>query len=134
VIWHLPRTPSSPPLNISDTWTKIVGYSAMWAAVSFCIAFVRLNRILQSDTKHVATKGRGLFGRQSSSSSVGNVPKSQDVTTSDISQMSDSTRLRAQPRKRSLDAAREGSRLSIFGNTLGGALGKARKPPPRYSA
>lgn len=88
-----------------------------------------------SDTKNVATKGRGLFGRQSSSSSTGNARKSPEVTTprSDISQLSDGARSRPQPRKRSLDTAREGSRLSIFGNTFAGTLGKARKPPPRYS-
>ena len=106
-----------------------VGYGLF---VSF---YIMLNGILQSDTKNVATKGRGLFGRQGSSSSTGNVRKSPEVTTprSDISQLSDGARSRPQPRKRSLDTAREGSRLSIFGNTFAGTLGKARKPPPRYS-
>jgi hypothetical protein len=134
-IRHLPRTPSSTPFNNTASWTKIVGCLVTWATVSL-YRLCRLNGILQSDTKNVATKGRGLFGRQSSSSSTGNIRGSQEVTTprSDISQFSEGARPRPQPRKRSLDATREGSRLSIFGNTFAGTLGKTRKPPPRYSA
>jgi hypothetical protein len=85
-------------------------------------------------------KGRGnVFGREHSSSSHGKLPSSpmsKEVTTprSDITPIDDGVRLRHQPRKRSLDTGRETSRLSFFGNTLAGTLGKARKPPPRYSA
>lgn len=34
--------------------------------------------------------------------------------------------------KKSGDGTRQGDRLSIFGTTFGGNLGKGRKPPPRY--
>jgi hypothetical protein len=34
--------------------------------------------------------------------------------------------------KKSTDGGRHGERLSIFGGTFGGNLGKSRKPPPRY--
>ena len=83
------------------------------------------------------TKGRGdVFGREHSLSSTGMLPPSpvsKEVTTprSDITPIDGGVRLR-QPRKRSLDTGRETSRLSFFGNTI--ALGKARKPAPRYSA
>ncbi|KAH9987791.1 hypothetical protein BJV77DRAFT_1024192 [Russula vinacea] len=91
-----------------------------------------------SATKGRVTKSRSkLFGRQNSSSSTGKMPSSQkEVTTprSDITPIDDGVRLRHQPRKRSLDTARENSRLSFFGTTIAGTLSKARKPPPRYSS
>jgi hypothetical protein len=34
--------------------------------------------------------------------------------------------------KKSSDGSRHGDRLSIFGSTFGGNLGKGRKPPPKY--
>ncbi|KAH8977537.1 hypothetical protein EDB92DRAFT_1916615 [Lactarius akahatsu] len=93
-----------------------------------------------SDTKNFTTKSRGqLFGRQNSTSSTGKLPSSRiskEVTTprSDTSQLSEGSRPRHERRKRSLDANRENSRLSIFGSTFVGTLGKSRKPPPRYSS
>ncbi|KAH9031455.1 hypothetical protein EDB83DRAFT_2525839 [Lactarius deliciosus] len=59
-----------------------------------------------------------------------------NVTTprSDTSQLSEGSRPRHERRKRSLDSNRENSRLSIFGSTFVGTLGKSRKPPPRYSS
>ncbi|KAH9170375.1 hypothetical protein EDB89DRAFT_1978632 [Lactarius sanguifluus] len=93
-----------------------------------------------SDTKNFTTKSRGqLFGRQNSTSSTGKLPSSlisKEVTTprSDTSQLSEGSRPRHERRKRSLDANRENSRLSIFGSTFVGTLGKSRKPPPRYSS
>jgi len=36
--------------------------------------------------------------------------------------------------KRSLDNNKPSDRLSLFGGTFGGSIGKSRKPPPRYSA
>ncbi|KAI9457942.1 hypothetical protein BJY52DRAFT_1270491 [Lactarius psammicola] len=93
-----------------------------------------------SDTKNFITKNRGqLFGRQNSTSSTGKLSsslRSKEVTTprSDISQLSEGVRPRQERRKRSLDATRESSRLSIFGSTFAGTLGKSRKPPPRYSS
>ncbi|KAH9959220.1 hypothetical protein BC827DRAFT_1214888 [Russula dissimulans] len=92
-----------------------------------------------SDTKVVGTKDRSyLFGRQNSSSSTGKVTSprlSKEATTpqSDISQLGDGVRLRPQQRKRSLDPPRENSRLSFFGTSFVGNLGKGRKPPPQYS-
>ena len=98
----------------------------------------RLTIVLQSATKRPVTKSRSnLFGRQNSSSSTGKVPSShKEVTTprSDITPIDDNVRLRHQPRKRSLDTARENSRLSFFGTSIAGTLSKARKPPPRYSS
>lgn len=35
--------------------------------------------------------------------------------------------------KKSIDNARASDRLSLFGTTFGGSLGKSRKPPPKYS-
>jgi hypothetical protein len=91
-----------------------------------------------SATKRPVTKSRSnLFGRQNSSSSTGKLASShKEVTTprSDITPIDDGVRLRHQPRKRSLDTARENSRLSFFGTTIAGTLSKARKPPPRYSS
>ncbi|KAI9447510.1 hypothetical protein H4582DRAFT_2137033 [Lactarius indigo] len=93
-----------------------------------------------SDTKNFTTKSRGqFFGRQNSTSSTGKLPSSRiskEVTTprSDSSQLSEGSRPRHERRKRSLDANRENSRLSIFGSTFVGTLGKSRKPPPRYSS
>ncbi|KAF8261196.1 hypothetical protein EI94DRAFT_1833440 [Lactarius quietus] len=92
------------------------------------------------DTKGFMTKSRSqLFGRQNSASSTGKIGssrKSKEVTTprSDITMLSDGSRPRQERPKRSLDANREGSRLSIFGSAFGGSLGKSRKPPPRYSS
>ncbi|KAH9056353.1 hypothetical protein EDB87DRAFT_1637438 [Lactarius vividus] len=93
-----------------------------------------------SDTKNFTSKSRGqLFGRQNSTSSTGKLSSSRiskEVTTprSDTSQLSEGSRPRHERRKRSLDANRENSRLSIFGSTFAGTLGKSRKPPPRYSS
>ncbi|EPQ58889.1 hypothetical protein GLOTRDRAFT_135903 [Gloeophyllum trabeum ATCC 11539] len=36
--------------------------------------------------------------------------------------------------KRSVDATKSTDRLSLFGGTFSGTLGKSRKPPPRYSS
>ncbi|KAH9983046.1 hypothetical protein BJV74DRAFT_989158 [Russula compacta] len=93
-----------------------------------------------SETKNVVTKRSNIFRRQNSSSSTGKASsprKSKEVPTSqsNIAQLGDGVQLRPQARKRSLDATRENNtRLSIFGTTFAGTLGKARKPPPRYSA
>ncbi|KAI0301517.1 hypothetical protein B0F90DRAFT_1717728 [Multifurca ochricompacta] len=93
-----------------------------------------------SDAKKFATKGSrpSLFARQNSTSSTSKIPsprKSKESSTprSDVTQLGESSRPRHERRKRSLDATRETSRLSIFGSTLAGTLGKSRKPPPRYS-
>jgi hypothetical protein len=36
--------------------------------------------------------------------------------------------------KKSIDGGKGGERLSFFGSSFGGTLGKSRKPPPRYSS
>lgn len=112
---------------LSDVGNKVLWY------------LQRLTSVSQSDTtRGLVTKGRGnAFGREHSSS-IGRPPSSpmsKEATTprSDITPIEDGVRLR-QPRKRSLDTGRETSRLSFFGTTIAGTLGKARKPPPRYSA
>ncbi|GLB34278.1 putative sterile alpha motif containing protein [Lyophyllum shimeji] len=46
----------------------------------------------------------------------------------------DSSSTRHGRSKKSVDGGKGGERLSIFGGTFPGTLGKNRKPPPRYSA
>ncbi|KAG5641510.1 hypothetical protein DXG03_004839 [Asterophora parasitica] len=44
------------------------------------------------------------------------------------------TSLRHARSKKSMDVGKSGERLSIFGSTFTGTLGKSRKPPPKYAA
>jgi hypothetical protein len=132
---HSLRAPRASPSS-KNKETRIVACSATWVRRHDDKSLTK--EFSQSDTKSLVTKGRGgLFRRHNSSSSTGKVSspqKSKEATSprSDISPRSEGARPRPQPRKRSLDASREGSRLSIFGSTFVGTLGKARKPPPRY--
>jgi hypothetical protein len=96
----------------------------------------KLTRVSQSDAKNLETKGRGplFLSRQNSSGKMISPRMSKESMTlrSDVTQRSEGSRPRPQPRKRSLDATREGSRLSIFGGSFVSSLSKSRKPPPRY--
>ncbi|KAG7097532.1 hypothetical protein E1B28_004874 [Marasmius oreades] len=57
--------------------------------------------------------------------------KEKDKDSSSIATTSSARHAR---NKKSVDNGRStGERLSIFGTTFGGSLGKSRKPPPRYS-
>ncbi|KAI0265884.1 hypothetical protein BC834DRAFT_876782 [Gloeopeniophorella convolvens] len=95
-----------------------------------------------SDAKDVGAKGRGsLFRRQNSASSANgkasSARNSKEVGTpvSDVTHLSEGSRpvTGHERRKRSIDGTRDHQRLSIFGSTFAGTLGKSRKPPPRYS-
>ncbi|KAI9462035.1 hypothetical protein F5148DRAFT_1214326 [Russula earlei] len=126
-----------PQLSLSPSDPEI-GVSIKSVPVGQRILYEDREVLSDSDTKDRATNDRGhLFGRKSSSSSTGKLslsPRSPGEVTTPRSDMSDGSRLRPQPRKRSLDATRENSRLSFFGSSIVGTLGKARKPPPRYSS
>ena len=55
-------------------------------------------------------------------------------TSTKRSSVDESTPPRSHRRaKRSIDNAKPADRLSLFGTTFGGSLGKSRKPAPRYS-
>lgn len=103
--------------------------------------------VLQSEVSHNASSiRRRIFGKSHESS-----PKSKDspvssptVRDSDKESMktdelvkgsprdSSSLRSRHKPKKNSLDGGKAGDRLSIFGGSFSGTLGKHRKPPPTY--
>lgn len=60
--------------------------------------------------------------------------KDRDSKDSKEAKDKDASSLRHARAKRSVDATHNGNtRLSIFGSPFSGSIGKARKPPPRYS-
>ena len=56
--------------------------------------------------------------------------KSKDKTSSHEKEPSTVRHARA---KKSVDAGKSSDRLSLFGGSFGGTIGKHRKPPPKYS-
>ena len=96
---------------------------------------------------------RKLFGR--SHDSTGSVPSSRHSTKDSLSPTSlvhpeekeeketkekkqnnhdkESSATRHGRAKKSLDAGKNNDRLSLFGGSFGGTIGKGRKPPPKYS-
>ncbi|KAF5387907.1 hypothetical protein D9615_000812 [Tricholomella constricta] len=109
----------------------------------------------ESEAAPTTSMRRRLFGRShdSSNSKVdsaansrhskeGSVMSSPTVPERDKSREKDkdkdkdrdSSSSRHARSKKSLDGGKSGERLSIFGGTFTGTLGKSRKPPPKYPA
>lgn len=105
--------------------------------------------VSENDTPRTAnsrtSKRRHVFGRsmestsskdkEKDSSSRNSKEASTPVSLSSIKRESvdDTTAtVRHRPRK-SVDTNKTSERLSLFGSTFGGTIGKSRKPPPRYS-
>ena len=99
----------------------------------------------QSETK---SRRRRIFGRSAESASIkekaGSIKDSASRTSKEgtpitpseagkSEQGDDVPPMRRHSKKRSTDERKASDRLSLFGNTFSGTLGKARKPVPRLS-
>lgn len=62
------------------------------------------------------------------------IPEKEKSKDKDKDKDKDSSSARHARSKKSLDGGKGGERLSIFGGTFPGTLGKSRKPPPKYPA
>ena len=100
-----------------------------------------LTRLLQTDATAVKKTRRRLFGRSHDSTFSRN---SKEVSNSGASSVQASPvvkdtfvdkdkELKTQVRPKKSMEKTGSERLSIFGATFSGSLGKGRKPPPRYS-
>ena len=92
------------------------------------------------------SKRRKVFGRslesngsllqESGGDGKDTVTTPRSVTSTNRGSVEDSSPLPGPQRRarKSPSDAKSADRLSLFGSTFGGTIGKSRKPPPRYSA